>query len=149
MKREEYDEIIRLLKSIQEVAYDKYMNIYMPYFNTLGGNKLINLLPPVDFAKKEPLICLDEAIQLTNIAFVYQLNHAIMLRAKLVQNQPSRRTAFQREIDGVNYMADMTNQMATKRGHPNRIQIQDLSYQANYQDIIATLKSILDQLKKL
>ena len=149
MKREEYDEIIRLLDSIQEVAYYKYTNAYMPSFNALGGSKMDPIYPPVYLAGRNPLICLDEAIQMTNILFVYHLDHSIMLRSKMVQNQPFGRTAFQKEIDGVNYMTDMTNEMTKRRGLPNRLQISDLSYNDTYKDLIAILQSILGELQKL
>lgn len=149
MKREEYNEIILLLEEIQETAYSKYINIYMPHFNSLGGSVMRPILLPVKLADIRPLISLDDAIQMSNNAFVYQLDHSIMLRAKLAQNQPFGRTAFQKEIDGINYMVDMTNEMTNKRGLPNRLQISNLSYDDNYMDIIMILKSILSELHKL
>lgn len=149
MKREEYDEIIQLLYTIQKIAYDKYTNIYMPHFNSLGGNVLVPIPAPESLAGIRPIISVNDAIQMTNVTFVYQLNHCIMHRAKRVQNQPPRRTAYQMEVDGVNYMVNMMNEMTAKRGLPNRHQVSELSYQAKYQDLITTLKSILAELQKI
>jgi len=142
----EYKAILSMLELIQQEAYSKYTNKYMQQFNAQGGN-MGPLSEPVPFqpriqymAPLEDVVV--EAIQETNIAFVYQLNHAITFRAKLPQNQPSQRSAYQMIVDGLNYMADMVSEM---RGQV----VPMLPNNATTQQIVAFLQSILSILKLL
>lgn len=142
----EYKAILSMLELIQQEAYGKYTNVYMQQFNAQGGSMNPLSLPVPFQQRKQNTVSIEdvvvEAIQETNIAFVYQLNHAITFRAKLPQNQPPQRSAYQMIVDGLNYMADMVFEM---RGQVAPM----LPNNATTQQIVAFLQSILSILKLL
>ena len=149
MTRDEFDQILERLEQIQNIAYERYESFYLPEFLAKGGH-MRSLQKPIPFIGRPMIACspeatIDRAIQETNVGFVYQLNHAATFRAKLAQNQPSRRTTKQMIIDGVNYMTDMVNELFIGKSE----QIPELSYNVTMQEIIEKLNVILSALQKI
>ena len=146
MTQPEFEQILSLLDEIRVVVVDRYNTIYRSKFNALGGKQMLPLPEPIPWhGKSLPLANLDRAIQETNRAYLYQLNNAVTCRATLPQNMHENYGFEDRVIDGINYMADLTNDMLKD---PN-IRIPNLEYRVKADKIIAILTAILKAMQTL
>jgi len=146
MTQPEFQHILSLLDEIRLVVVDRYNIIYMPRFNALGGKQMLPLPEPILWhGKSLPLANLDRAIQETNRAYIYQLNNAVTYRATLPQNMHENYGFEDRVIDGINYMADLTNAMVKDP----KIRIAKLAYRVKADKILDTLTAILEALQTL
>ena len=144
MIKEEFEQILSLLDEIRTVVVDKYNNIYMPQFNSWGGKQMNPLRNPLPFSGRISPNGLNEAIQETNIAYVYQLNNAVTGKAALRQWMHEQYGFEEKMIDGVNYMSNLTNQMILGKGT-----IPSLPLNASMKQMIHVLQTILNYLHSM
>lgn len=144
MTRGEFEQILSLLDEIRMVVVDKFNNIYMPQFNSWGGKQMHPLHNPLPFMGRISPNDLNGAIQETNIAFVYQLNNAVLGRATLHQWMHEQYGFEERMVDGVNYMSNLTNQMILGKGT-----IPTLPLNASMKQMILVLQTILTYLHNM
>ncbi len=143
MTQSEFEQIVQLLDDIRMVAYDKYETKYMPRFNSLGGKQMHSLPYPIAYEGSITINDLNEAIQATNVAYVYQLNNTITCKAALVQWIHDRYSFEEKIIDGVNYMGSLTNAMYSDGSIPQ------IPLNAAMKDVVNTLQEILKLLQQL
>ena len=146
MTQPEFEQILSLLDEIRLVVVDRYNTIYMPRFNALGGKQMLPLPEPILWhGKSLPLANLDGAIQETNRAYIYQLNNAVTYRTTLPQNMHENYGFEDRVIDGINYMADLTNDMIKDPV----CQVPNMPFRVKAEQIIRTLSAVLKALQTL
>lgn len=141
MIKEEFEQILSLLDEIRTVVVDKYNNIYMPQFNSWGGKQMNPLRNPLPFSGRISPNGLNEAIQETNIAYVYQLNNAVTGKAALRQWMHERYSVEEKMIDGINYMISLINEMILGKGT-----ISALPLNASMKQMIIVMQMILNYL---
>lgn len=149
MTRDEFEQILQLLGQIESVAYERYEDKYLPRILADGGH-MHSLPEPEPFIGRpmiagSPEATIDRAIQETNIAYVYQLNHAVTKRATLPQNMHDNYCLKDRIIDGINYMGVLTNDMIRSP----KYQIPNIAYRVKVDKIIELLTAILQALQTL
>lgn len=144
MTQSEFVQILSLLDEIRTVVVDKYNNIYMPQFNSWGGKQMSLMRNPLPYLGRISPNDLNEAVQETNIAYVYQLNNAVTGRAALRQWMHEQYGFEEKMIDGVNYMSNLTNQMILGKGT-----IPSLPLNASMKQMIHVLQTILNYLHSM
>lgn len=146
MTQPEFEQMLSLLDEIRLVVVDKYNTVYMSKFNALGGKQMLPLTSPIPWhGQSLQLSVLDDAIQKVNKYYVYQLNNAVKQVAAFAQNRHDNFSFEDRVIEGINYMADLTNDMIKDPV----CQVPNMPFRVKAEQIIRTLSAILKALQTL
>ena len=116
----------------------------MPQFNSWGGKQMSLMRNPLPYLGRISPNDLNEAVQETNIAYVYQLNNAVTGRAALRQWIHERYSYEEKIIDGVNHMSSLTNDIIIGKGT-----IPTLPLNASMNQMILVLQTILNYLHSM
>lgn len=144
MTQSEFVQILSLLDEIRTVVVDRYNNIYMPQFNSWGGKPMNPMRDPIPFLGRISPNDLNEAIQETNVAYVYLLNKAVIGKPALRQWIHERYSYEEKIIDGVNHMSSLTNDIIIGKGT-----IPTLPLNASMNQMILVLQTILNYLHSM